>query len=1017
MTDERRDRWAEALRGRSGAAYWRGLEELLDTPEFRDAVRHEFPAAVDEIPEGITRRTFVKLLGASLALAGVSACTAEPAEKILPYVTQPPEVTPGIPLHYATSMVLDGYATGLLVESHAGRPTKVEGNPAHPASLGAAGVYEQASVLQLYDPDRARVVRADRRRSSWTALTQALAPTALRTHVGARGAGLRLLLEPTSSQVVAELLDRIGTLYPDSKRYYFAPLASGHRESGMRAALGSAFETQYDFSRADVVLALDADFLAAMPFHLRHARDFAQRRHIEQPTDEMNRLYVAEAMLTPTGGLADHRLRVRASEIESLAAAVTNQVMGERAAQLSNIPGSARRAVAHLRDAGGAAQSPWAPWAQAVAHDLAEHAGRSIVIAGPQQSAAVHVVVHLLNAALGNVGQTVWYTESPIVEAGEANHALAPLAEEMRAGQVDTLVILGGNPAYTAPADLDFARLLRALPRSVYLGLYENETAALTHWFIPAAHYLESWGDARAYDGTPSIIQPLIAPMYDGKTGSELLAALAGEDDASAHSLVQGSWRGRVGSANFDAFWTDVLHRGLVPRSAAPRTQASLRWRTLVRALEQAANARRAPAASRGRLELAFRQDPKVYDGRFANVAWLQELPAPVTKLTWDNAAMLSPATAARLAVANEEMVELGAEGRVLRVPVLIVPGHADDAVTVSLGYGRAGAEEIARGVGGNAYRLRTTAAPYLVPGATLTRRNVGHPLAITQMHSALHGRAIVLQATLEAFRRNPRFTQDHKGRVLTLYQPFQYRTGDQWAMTIDLSTCTGCSACVVACQAENNIPVVGKADVLKGREMHWIRIDRYYSGTPDDPAVVMQPMLCQQCEKAPCEYVCPVNATVHSPDGLNEMIYNRCVGTRFCSNNCPYKVRRFNWFDYNAEITETEKMVKNPDVTVRGRGVMEKCTFCVQRIRRHQIQAELEERPLRPGEVKTACQQACPTQAIVFGSYTDPEDGIVRELAQARSYAVLHELGTQPRVNYLARITNPNPAMGGGER
>ncbi|HET7566184.1 MAG TPA: TAT-variant-translocated molybdopterin oxidoreductase [Gemmatimonadaceae bacterium] len=1031
MRDDRRASWQAVLRDRQGRDYWRGLDELLDTPEFRDALAHEFPMGAAERGDGINRRSFFKLLGASLALAGVGACTSMPDEKILPYVNQPPEITPGIPLHYATSMVLDGYATGLLVESHAGRPTKIEGNPDHPASLGASGVYEQASVLELYDPHRARAMRSPQGRATWSTFAQTFSPTSLRNHVGARGAGLRVLLEPTSSPLTAELLARLHDAYPDAVVYFYSPLESQSAIAGARSAVGRPIDTQYDFHHTDVVLALDSDFLARGPFHLRYARDFAARRHIARPVDEMNRLYVAEAMLTPTGSLADNRLRIRASEIESLLAGVLAEVVIALGLKPPGIPPVFTDALVRHRTS--AVSTAHRAWIQAVARDLRANAGRSIVIAGEQQPASVHAMAHVLNAALGNVGSTVWHTPSPILDAGEPTHGLFPLMAELQSGDVDTLVILGGNPAYTAPVDFALDRRLRAVPHSVYVGLFENETASGARWFVPAAHYLESWGDARAYDGTASVIQPLIAPMYGGKTVDEVLAVLTGNASPNAHTLVQDAWRGRAGTSDFATFWDTTLHRGLVRDSAFARIRTALHWETLTPLMRglasdagpaSVAGARvssdtNAPAragASAPIVEVVFRQDAKVYDGRFANNAWLQELPEPMTKLTWDNAAIVSPATATRLGIDTGDVVQLHNGQRSIRIPALILPGHADDSVSLQLGYGRRGAETVARGVGVDVSTLRASTTPYIATGFTLERTAEHHNLAITQEHWAMHGRDIVRQATIDEYRRNPRFTAAQNARVLTLYQENPLDTGDQWAMTVDLSLCTGCSACVVACQAENNIPVVGKSDVLMSREMHWLRIDRYFSGPPDDPEVVTQPMLCQQCEKAPCEYVCPVNATVHSPDGLNEMVYNRCVGTRFCSNNCPYKVRRFNWFDYNAEISETEEMVKNPQVTVRGRGVMEKCTFCVQRIRRSQIEAQIEDRPLQPNEVQTACQQACPTHAIVFGSFTNPDSQVARELEQDRAYAVLHELGTQPRVRYLARITNPNPAARGEE-
>ena len=970
--------WAAAL-DRGDAAGWR-----------------EFPEGAAEFP-GISRRRFVQLLGASLALAGLGGCIERPREKILPYISTPPEAEPGRARWYATTMTLGGFGTGLLVESHEGRPTKIEGNPDHPASLGAAGVYQQASLLQLYDPQRARRLRQNRETSSWAAFTNWFAPARLRGRAGARGAGLRFLIEPTGSPLLRSLLLRLRELYPEAVFHSYAPLASRAADQAASLAFGGAVTPLFDFRQSDVILALDADFLASGPFQLRYARDFAARR---RPSAEMNRLYVVEPVLSVTGASADHRLRAGAAEVEGVLGAVVAEVieLGHRPpgmpAGLDSVLGRYRSDPRHH------------PWAAAVARDLARAGGRSAVIAGDLQSPRVHMLAHLLNQTLGNVGTTVSYIEN-VLETPSQD--LRRLVEAMRSGSVQTLVMLETNPLYTAPADLDFAGALRHVPETVAFDLFEHETGGVAQWFVPAAHYLESWGDARACDGTASIVQPLIAPLYGGKTAGELLAAFLGEGNRSSHDLVQNQWRSAARAGDFDSFWNEAVQRGVIPGSAAPPVRPSLKWESISQAL---AGATAAPAG----MEIVLQPDPSVYDGRFGNNAWLQELPDPMTKLTWGNAALVSPATAAKLRLESGDRLRLRWQGRELTAPAYVLPGVADEVVALRFGYGRRSvAEELAHGVGVNAFLLSTSEMPYGGSGLQLERIPGSEQLATTQTHWSIEDRPIALHATLAEYREHPDFARRQKGRQLSLYQGPPEGSGDQWAMTIDLSACTGCSACVVACQAENNIPVVGPEGVLKSREMHWIRVDRYFSGTAEEPAVIHQPMLCQHCEKAPCEYVCPVNATAHSPDGLNEMIYNRCVGTRFCSNNCPYKVRRFNWFDYNAELSETERMARNPDVTVRARGVMEKCTFCVQRIREAQIEAKLEGRPLRDGEVRTACQQACPTQAIVFGSLNDHGSAVLRSREEPRSYAVLHELGTEPRVRYLARITNPNPELRDG--
>jgi Fe-S-cluster-containing dehydrogenase component/anaerobic selenocysteine-containing dehydrogenase len=943
--------------------------------------------------DDLTRRSFLKALGASLALAGLDGCTRIPAEKILPYVNQPADFTPGVPVHYATSMVLDGYATGLVVEAHEGRPTKIEGNPDHPASLGAAGVLEQASLLQLYDPDRARGVRKGRSRSSWEGFVAAMSPAGLKQRVGARGERLAILLEPTSSPVIGDLLTTLRARYPAISVYYYAPLVSESAAGAVATGAGAASVIpHYDVAAADVILAVESDFLAEGPFNLPYARAFAERR--KAPRGGMNRLYAIESRVTVTGGAADHRLRLRPSAIEGALEQLLGHVAAVRGG--SNAVGAT---------AGSSA------WLAEVARDLSGHAGSSLVIAGERSSSRTHALVAAINDALGNTGRTVWHTPSPLLGAGQPAATLAALAGEMRANHVDTLVCIGGNPSYASPGSLAFSQLVRAVANSAYVGLYENETARDCQWFVPAAHYLEAWGDARAYDGTLSIVQPLVQPLHGGRSAIEVLAALAGEPTADPLTLLRASWR-RTGAATDDDAWAAALQRGFVAGTQLPRVTAVVR-----RELLGAATTPRLETAGNASMDVVIAPDARVRDGAFSNNAWLQELPDPITKLTWDNAGLVSPGTATRLGVETGDRLLVERSGARLEMPALIVPGQADDTLVLHLGYGRTGAEAVARGVGSNVYPWWPALGGFALANVTVRRATDGarHDFAITQTHWTMEGRDQARSETLASYRESAtsRTEPESRRRALTVYDPQQrLESAHQWAMTIDLGTCIGCSACVVACQSENNIPVVGRDDVANSREMHWLRIDRYQMGSAADPDVVTQPMLCQHCENAPCEYVCPVGATVHSPDGLNEMVYNRCVGTRFCSNNCPYKVRRFNWFDYNARLSETEQMGKNPDVTVRERGVMEKCTFCVQRIREAEIDAELAGRPLRGDEVKTACQQTCPTNAIVFGSLTERDSEMVRRRSEPRAYDVLPELGTEPRVKYLARIRNVNPAM-----
>lgn len=944
-------------------------------------------AAHEPANGGIDRREFLRLTGASLALAGLDGCARMPAEHILPYVDNRPELTPGVAQHYATAMSLDGYATGLIVESHAGRPTKIEGNPDHPASLGASGAIEQASVLQLYDPDRAKHARIGNRRSTWSQVAATLTPTALRARVGARGAGLRLLLEPTSSPLDEELLTALLETYPDARIHMYAPFVTERPPD--------ATVRQYDISSADVILAVATDFLAAGPFHLRYARQFADRRRLAQPTDAMNRLYVIESGFTPTGAAADHRFAARPRDVPQLLQGLLGAVGG-----------------------GGSLTPPGAPpWIAAVARDLEAHRGRSVVIAD-DAPAEVQRLADAINDAIGAAGRITWRTPSPLIGQHVRIDPFADLVSALERRSVDTLVIVGGNPCYATPAALGLGALIRAVPNAGYVGMYENETAECVRWFVPLSHYLESWGDARAYDGTLSLVQPLVNPLYESVSPAELYSAMRSDSaqPAAAYDLLRASWLGRT-SANAEAAWADALQRGVVAGTAFTPVVSSANISSAAIAPTSA------PPQSDRTIDVAFALDPKIHDGSFANNGWLQELPSPVTQLMWGNAAILSPATAGRVKLGDGDVVTLSRRGQSIALPVLIVPGHADEAVTLHLGYGRTGAESAASGVGANAYRLLPDAHATAAYDVTITPGGSAAPLVVLQSRATLDPRAIeqppIRSASLDEYRAAPSSVGQRPSRVLSLYpeapKPVEPSAVNQWAMTIDLTTCTGCGACVVACQAENNIPVVGASESRNGRAMHWIRIDRFFAGREAELAALLQPMLCQHCERAPCEYVCPVEATVHSDDGLNEMVYNRCVGTRFCSNNCPYKVRRFNWYDYNAKLTETEIMVKNPNVTVRERGVMEKCTFCVQRIREAEIAAGREGKPLRGSDVHTACQQACPSNAIVFGSLTEADSEVVRRRNEPRAYAALYDLGTEPRVRYLARIRNTNDEITGG--
>ncbi|HVZ88660.1 MAG TPA: 4Fe-4S dicluster domain-containing protein [Polyangia bacterium] len=975
----------------AGERPWRSLAEL--EPRGAPSAAGEFFPQQLERPE-IDRRRFMQLAGASLALAGAAGCAMDVPRKIMPYTKRPPHVLPGEARFYATSMVVDGYASGILVASHEGRPTKIEANLQHPSTLGGTNMFQQAAVRQLYDDMRARAPRRGEAPTSWDDVLQLL----WRPRQD-RGAGLRLLLEPTSSPLLLDLIGRVQARYPQARVAFFAPLEARNHLEATRAAFGRPLLPQYDFSRAQAIVSLDCDFMYSLPFSVRYARQWAGRRRLDSPQGEMNRLYVVESLLSVTGSVADHRLRRPLSQIPQTALAL--------ATNFPDLPLPVRGAAIEQG-------APADPWVTQAARDLAGRpAGTTVVVVGDRQPPAVHALGYALNAALGNLGRTVSFTE-PVVPFAGGHPGLIPfesLVAEMHAGQVDTLLLLDTNPCYAAPADLNFCGALARVAESLCFGYYQDETADRCTVFGPTPHFLESWGDARAYDGTVSMIQPLIRPLVETKTAGEILAALAGEPDPDAYRLLRGHWL-RAGALDEES-WQRAVQDGLVAGTAAPAVDATVEpagVARLLRALRPSP-----PPAGDPRLEVEIYPSPTVYDGRFANNAWLLEQPDPITKLTWDNAALVSVATARRLHLQTENIVTLRAGAASVRAPVLVVPGLADDVVAVWLGYGRSGQEALAAGVGFNAFPLRTTAAPHHAPVQEIRRVEGYHELAQTQIHFSMEGRPIALKRTLPEYRKDPEFTREYKGPVDSLLPEFEYR-GPQWAMSIDLGICIGCSACMVACQSENNLLVVGKSNVLRHRQMHWLRIDTYYSGIPDEPGLVHQPMACQHCEKAPCEYVCPVNATVHSPDGLNEMVYNRCVGTRFCSNNCPYKVRRFNWFDFTHEVAANRGLVQlhyNPEVTVRERGVMEKCTYCVQRIRAAEIHARVDKREIAAGEVVTACEAACPTGAIQFGSLTHRDTPMVRWRQQDRSFAVLHDQGTQPRTHYLARIENPNPEIG----
>ncbi|CAM3229689.1 TAT-variant-translocated molybdopterin oxidoreductase [Rhodothermus bifroesti] len=1016
----------------SGKRLWRSLRDLQRDPEWVQLARDEFMPGATEPPSGTSRRQFLQLMGASIALAGLTACR-RPVEKILPYVRQPEQIIPGIPLYYATAMPFRGSLRPLLVESHEGRPTKIEGNPDHPISRGATGVFEQASLLNLYDPDRSQRVLHRGQPSSWADFVQ----FAQRLVAEAGSKRIAVLCEPSSSPTLAALRQELARRYAQVHWIEYAAEGDDNERLGLQQAFGQPVRARYRFSEARVIVSLDADFLGPTDRNfVENTREFAASRRIAQPGDEISRLYVVESAYTITGAMADHRLRLRASDIPAFAAAL--------AAELG---------IEELRVAGARFASH--PYVVEIARELREAGSRGVVLAGETQPPVVHALCAVLNDLLGSLGRTVTLHALEVPAQSQAE-ALATLMQALKAGEVDVLVLLNVNPVYDAPAALGFAEALAQVPEVIHLGLHVDETAQQSTWHLPAAHYLEAWGDGRAYDGTLSVIQPLIAPLYaDAHSAIEVVALLASGQEQSGYDLVRNQWRVLLaGRGSFEQAWQRVLHDGFLPDSAYPTV--SLRPTRQFLASW--------PTTTAEGLEVVFRLDPTVLDGSFANNAWCQELPDPMTKIVWDNVAILSPKTAEQLGITQRyhkgayfvDVLELTLEGRSVALPAWILPGHPDQTITVNLGYGRQirsnrserktsffdlddytdiyNQGAIATGVGVNVAPLRRLDSPYVAQGVQLRKTGQTYKIVTTQDHGAMEGRPLVRMATLEEFRKQPKFAQEaeppleglepwaeyptlweerHPSRQPDFQNSDYYR--NQWGMVIDLNACTGCNACVVACNSENNIVMVGKREVGRGREMHWLRIDRYFvsdEAHADNPQVVVQPVPCMHCENAPCESVCPVAATMHSPDGLNEMVYNRCIGTRYCSNNCPYKVRRFNWFNWVKTLPIQVQMAQNPDVTMRFRGVMEKCTYCVQRIREAQRQANVEQRPLRDGEVKTACQQACPAEAISFGDLNDPNSKVSRDKQNVRRYEMLAYLNVKPRTSYLARVTNPNPRL-----
>jgi len=991
------------LKAVKGKRYWRSVDELAGTAEFQAAVEKEFPGSAQEWVDPVSRRGFMKLMGASMALAGLAGCTKQPDEPIYPYVKAPEDLILGKPMYFATAHPFVTGAVPLLVKSDQFRPIKIDGNPEHPYNQGSSDPFTQGTLLDLYDPDRSQHVTYRGENREWAEFAQGLR---IKMAESKDGTGMYFLSSTITSPTLARQWKEVQAAYPKATLVQYDPAIAG-------TALSNGLNVQYDLAEADVIVSLDADFLsgAAFPGFHKLVRQYAERR---KSPERLNRLYAIESTPTTTGLKAEHRLGLRASEIPAFAAELAKAV---------GVPGI---------------EPPAYEWTDeqkkflaAVARDLKAHAGKCVVIGG--QNGYLELLSLEINNTLGNLDRTTFnFSSSANGENWGQIHDLKNLIYGLNAGNVDWLVILNANPIYNAPADLEFAAAFEKAKVTAHLGSHLDETGQNAQWHIPAAHFLESWSDARAYDGTASIVQPLIDPLYGGKTAHDVFQVLLSEPGLSAYEAVRETAKPLI-KGDFETGWRKALHQGWIDSTAFKASDGATKINLPLLGVPVPSS----PDASKGSVEIIFRPDPNIYDGRYSNVGWLQELPKPVTNLSWDNAAIVSGATLTKLGLEEDDIVELTVQGRKVNAPVIVAPGHPDNSVTVHLGYGRESAGRVGSGAGFNAYLIRTAASPFYAVGS-IRKLEGKWGLAITKSHfqdhrpalfggqgngnnsleadEAISERGIIRYATLDEYKANPGFANEGPGREktdksVTLFPNWEYKD-NAWGMSIDMNSCTGCNACIVGCYAENNIPVVGKQQVRIGRNMQWLRIDTYFEGDLAAPRAHFQPMACQHCENAPCEQVCPVGATVHTPEGLNTMVYNRCVGTRYCSNNCPYKVRRYNFLLYSDFETESLKLLRNPDVSVRSRGVMEKCSYCVQRINVAKIEADKDNRPVRDGEIVTACQQACPASAITFGNINDKQSRVAKLQADERSYQVLADLNTRPRTKYVAAVLNLNQEL-----
>lgn len=1002
--------------------YWKSLNELAQNKEYQKYVEREFPENATEMTDQVSRRSFLRVMGASIALAGFASCR-KPVQKILPFSKMPEDVVLGEPLFYATAMPFQDAVTGLLVETIEGRPRKIEGNEEHPSSHGGTNIYHQAAILSLYDPDRSRSPILNGENSTTADFVLFAAE-----HFEDREQPILFIDEANSSPTYQRLKEQILEQFPNAEWVTFEPFNDNNAIEGTQIAFGQRLRTVNHFESANIIVSLDDDFMSphANKNSVENVYNVNETRKVTSPEDEISRIYCVENSFTSTGSFADHRLRVKTSHIPSFIYALA----GRLSQQVSGL--DAFRGISN--------DYSQSDWMNALVDDLLNNQGSSVLTVGSQYSPAVHAAVAAMNAALGNVDNTVTYHELPFQNDRNENEAFSTAISDLKSGTYSTAVLIGTDVAYTAPSDLGIAEALENTDTTIHLSDYVTETSRLCTWHVNRAHFLESWGDGLSYSGQRSIIQPQIQPLFGGISEIELLDAILSGEEPSGYDLVRETWQGSL-PGNFEDQWEQILHDGIDAESGFNNVAVSLTG-NFAQAIQEDQGSKMVDG-----IEIVIKPDSKLFDGRFANISWLQELPDSMTKVTWDNVALMSPATAESLGIDPERsfssdevpMVRISVnEDTAIEIAAWVQPGHADDSITLTTGYGRENIGRVADGVGVNTFPLRTSSNLFF-QAAEVEATGSTYTIACTQDHQSLEGRDMIRKASIEQYRENPDFASyesqhgyevpgleeaahegDSKGPISLFNEQYGPNHEPQWGMAIDLNSCFGCGVCTIACQAENNIPVVGKREVARRRIMHWIRNDRYYAGDMENPEAYHQPVPCMHCEMAPCEQVCPVAATTHSEDGMNQMTYNRCIGTRYCANNCPFKVRRFNFFNYSKEYLTTGddpeiiQMAMNPDVTVRFRGVMEKCTYCVQRVNRAKIKSKIERGTPRPqdGAFQTACQQACPSNAITFGDLTDPDSVVSQQKMNSRNYVMLEEMNVRPRTSYLAKLSNPNSEL-----